>query len=345
MNTPVRKRGRDDQADDPWPDYCSECFKGGHLLCCDLCPRAFHPKCVGLHGIPASDWCCEHCHLQRNTAQEGNTGLEARYYAVLQRVREQLEHGGTALSYFVKEVLPRLEQRQHALQAVRHSAGGAVDVAVGRRDPVAVGRRDPGRLNEIFALPQEARWPPRRRGAADNVITDPGYARSFAYLGLSVDPNRAGQEDTWRVGFFDAFAFRNALNRLRPPTPPTSWPAPPAPPAAADECDDDGSGSGSGTDSPAAAETVDEDGDDDAAAAEGRRRVVTIVGGEAAEPPPPRDDPDPAEAASATAAAAEAAAQQQAAAAAAAAAAESARAVAAAAAALSAPARALLSLR
>ena len=83
-------------------------LKGGHLLCCDLCPRAFHPKSSAC-GIPAGDWCCEHGYLQRNTAQEGNTGLEARYYAVLQRVREQLEHGGTALSYFVKEVLPRLE--------------------------------------------------------------------------------------------------------------------------------------------------------------------------------------------------------------------------------------------
>ena len=31
--------------DDPNEDYCAVCQNGGHLLCCESCPKAFHLKC------------------------------------------------------------------------------------------------------------------------------------------------------------------------------------------------------------------------------------------------------------------------------------------------------------
>lgn len=44
--------------------HCLECWDGGDLVCCDLCPAAYHPKCLGLRSaadIPAFGvWSCPH---------------------------------------------------------------------------------------------------------------------------------------------------------------------------------------------------------------------------------------------------------------------------------------------
>ncbi|CAL5411303.1 unnamed protein product [Camellia sinensis] len=37
-------------------DLCSICADGADLLCCDNCPRAFHPECVSLPSIPSGTW-------------------------------------------------------------------------------------------------------------------------------------------------------------------------------------------------------------------------------------------------------------------------------------------------
>ncbi|KAL5580147.1 hypothetical protein UlMin_012589 [Ulmus minor] len=55
-------------------DLCSSCREGGDLLCCDGCPRAYHPGCVFLPSIPTDTWYCKHCqnlfekekHVERN---------------------------------------------------------------------------------------------------------------------------------------------------------------------------------------------------------------------------------------------------------------------------------------
>ncbi|KAJ8599245.1 hypothetical protein CTAYLR_006223 [Chrysophaeum taylorii] len=48
--------------DDGNADECHVCSRGGELLCCDSCPRAFHLDCVGLDSIPAGDlWVCSLC--------------------------------------------------------------------------------------------------------------------------------------------------------------------------------------------------------------------------------------------------------------------------------------------
>ncbi|XP_068646186.1 uncharacterized protein [Aristolochia californica] len=60
-------------------DLCSICFDGGNLLLCDLCPRAFHPDCVGLSSIPRGKWYCRYCYnmLQREKFVEHNVNAIA----------------------------------------------------------------------------------------------------------------------------------------------------------------------------------------------------------------------------------------------------------------------------
>ena len=47
--------------DDGWQEFCEECGNGGDLMCCDLCPRVYHAKCLKLTLPPADDWACPHC--------------------------------------------------------------------------------------------------------------------------------------------------------------------------------------------------------------------------------------------------------------------------------------------
>ena len=47
--------------DDGWQEFCEECGDGGDLMCCDLCPRVYHAKCLKLTLPPADDWACPHC--------------------------------------------------------------------------------------------------------------------------------------------------------------------------------------------------------------------------------------------------------------------------------------------
>lgn len=42
-------------------DVCSMCEGMGELLCCDMCPRAFHIECVNLPSIPEGNWYCRYC--------------------------------------------------------------------------------------------------------------------------------------------------------------------------------------------------------------------------------------------------------------------------------------------
>lgn len=42
-------------------DFCRLCRDGGDLLCCDACPAAYHPTCLGLAEPPPGDWFCAAC--------------------------------------------------------------------------------------------------------------------------------------------------------------------------------------------------------------------------------------------------------------------------------------------
>ncbi|XP_066278922.1 histone-lysine N-methyltransferase NSD2-like isoform X2 [Branchiostoma lanceolatum] len=37
--------------------------RGGDLLCCEMCPAAFHPQCLGLEDLPEGTWFCRDCSL------------------------------------------------------------------------------------------------------------------------------------------------------------------------------------------------------------------------------------------------------------------------------------------
>ena len=41
--------------------YCIQCRDGGDLMCCDGCPAAYHPACVGLKEVPDEDFYCPAC--------------------------------------------------------------------------------------------------------------------------------------------------------------------------------------------------------------------------------------------------------------------------------------------
>lgn len=51
--------------------YCWLCHREGQVLCCELCPRVYHAKCLKLPAEPEGDWfcpecevsCCSHVHL------------------------------------------------------------------------------------------------------------------------------------------------------------------------------------------------------------------------------------------------------------------------------------------
>ena len=49
-------------------DYCMVCNQAGGLLCCDCCPRAFHPGCIGVdeNSLPEGDWKCHLCTRDRD---------------------------------------------------------------------------------------------------------------------------------------------------------------------------------------------------------------------------------------------------------------------------------------
>ncbi|KAF5835257.1 hypothetical protein DUNSADRAFT_7703 [Dunaliella salina] len=72
-----RKRRQTAGEDYMHMEYCQICWDGGDLLCCDFCPVALHPHCLGLSSEEVASirkWGCPHhsCSVcQRNTAAAG----------------------------------------------------------------------------------------------------------------------------------------------------------------------------------------------------------------------------------------------------------------------------------
>lgn len=55
--------GDGDEEDDEHNEFCRVCKDGGELLCCDMCPNAYHTFCLDppLEGVPDRDWRCPRC--------------------------------------------------------------------------------------------------------------------------------------------------------------------------------------------------------------------------------------------------------------------------------------------
>lgn len=51
----------DDNQDGRNDFYCWVCHKEGEVLCCELCPRVFHAKCLDMTEEPEGDWFCPEC--------------------------------------------------------------------------------------------------------------------------------------------------------------------------------------------------------------------------------------------------------------------------------------------
>lgn len=67
-------------------DMCNECWDGGELLVCDVCPMAFHPQCIGLTKIPTgSQWFCPHHQCATCARRVSAAALLFRYCIELTR--------------------------------------------------------------------------------------------------------------------------------------------------------------------------------------------------------------------------------------------------------------------
>ena len=44
--------------------FCWLCHKEGTLICCELCPRVYHTKCLGLGSELPQDWACPECEVR-----------------------------------------------------------------------------------------------------------------------------------------------------------------------------------------------------------------------------------------------------------------------------------------
>ena len=66
-------------------DFCYMCKDGGELLCCDICPLAYHLGCLipPMEVIPDGEWSCPRCEVreggeERERKEEGRGGKGGR---------------------------------------------------------------------------------------------------------------------------------------------------------------------------------------------------------------------------------------------------------------------------
>ncbi|CAB1336215.1 unnamed protein product [Coregonus sp. 'balchen'] len=78
--------------------YCWLCHREGQVLCCELCPRVYHAKCLKLPAEPEGDWFCPEC--EKITVAEC---IETQSKAMTMLTIEQL-------SYLLKFALQKMKQ-------------------------------------------------------------------------------------------------------------------------------------------------------------------------------------------------------------------------------------------
>uniref|UniRef100_A0A8C1MG89 Protein kinase C binding protein 1, like n=1 Tax=Cyprinus carpio TaxID=7962 RepID=A0A8C1MG89_CYPCA len=91
VNTSKDQDGRNDF-------YCWVCHREGQVLCCELCPRVYHAKCLKLAAEPEGDWFCPEC--EKITVAEC---IETQSKAMTMLNLEQL-------SYLLKFALQKMKQ-------------------------------------------------------------------------------------------------------------------------------------------------------------------------------------------------------------------------------------------
>ncbi|XP_036958057.1 protein kinase C-binding protein 1 isoform X2 [Acanthopagrus latus] len=78
--------------------YCWLCHREGQVLCCELCPRVYHAKCLKLPAEPEGDWFCPEC--EKITVAEC---IETQSKAMMMLTLDQL-------SYLLKFALQKMKQ-------------------------------------------------------------------------------------------------------------------------------------------------------------------------------------------------------------------------------------------
>ncbi|XP_028302950.1 protein kinase C-binding protein 1 isoform X2 [Gouania willdenowi] len=78
--------------------YCWLCHREGQVLCCELCPRVYHAKCLKLPAEPEGDWFCPEC--EKITVAEC---IETQSKAMMMLTIDQL-------SYLLKFALQKMKQ-------------------------------------------------------------------------------------------------------------------------------------------------------------------------------------------------------------------------------------------
>ncbi|XP_006839274.1 PREDICTED: protein kinase C-binding protein 1 isoform X8 [Chrysochloris asiatica] len=78
--------------------YCWVCHREGQVLCCELCPRVYHAKCLRLTSEPEGDWFCPEC--EKITVAEC---IETQSKAMTMLTTEQL-------SYLLKFAIQKMKQ-------------------------------------------------------------------------------------------------------------------------------------------------------------------------------------------------------------------------------------------
>ncbi|KAM9408809.1 MYND-type zinc finger-containing chromatin reader ZMYND8 isoform 2-T2 [Pholidichthys leucotaenia] len=78
--------------------YCWLCHREGQVLCCELCPRVYHAKCLKLPAEPEGDWFCPEC--EKITVAEC---IETQSKAMTMLTVDQL-------SYLLKFALQKMKQ-------------------------------------------------------------------------------------------------------------------------------------------------------------------------------------------------------------------------------------------
>ncbi|KAM6981319.1 MYND-type zinc finger-containing chromatin reader ZMYND8 [Aplochiton taeniatus] len=93
--------------------YCWLCHREGQVLCCELCPRVYHAKCLKLPAEPEGDWFCPEC--EKITVAEC---IETQSKAMMMLTLDQL-------SYLLKFALQKMKQPGDQPRLSSHSPHAA----------------------------------------------------------------------------------------------------------------------------------------------------------------------------------------------------------------------------
>ena len=109
--------------EDPAEDECAVCGDGGKLICCDVCPRVYHARCLTpaqreqlkLLAAQDDDWWCPHC------------VLVSRVGFVMQRILSSRAPKRTVSSLLYDFVSDPQHDREEHWEAINEARAGTAE--------------------------------------------------------------------------------------------------------------------------------------------------------------------------------------------------------------------------